>query len=255
MPGSRKRISAKPERYRRSKNSKRKTATNKSAAVRLAERHVDAEDTGISPLELLALASAIYRSLGTWTASAEATVDRIPTWRTIYDISTDAEAYRAFALETPGFSLSREDELEAQRIRSWALAGVDDPVQSAIASTLVTDDVAGRAFAIACSAIPAFHGIIPKQKTASSKHVGVIGERTILDLTLTRITKCSTRRPSYRLGFADGVGNVVVWFSSRSPRSLALELQDRRELRATIRKHTEYGGTAQTIVTRAVVVA
>jgi hypothetical protein len=82
---------------------------------------------------------------------------------------------------------------------------------------------------------------------ASRKHVGEIGERVTVDATVAaRISLGVDGYGNYRTlyKFEDTDGNLLVWFTS------ALVEGDEVTLTGTVKKHDEFDGEAQTILSR-----
>jgi hypothetical protein len=91
-----------------------------------------------------------------------------------------------------------------------------------------------------------------QRQAATSHHVGTVGKReTFKGLLCEGIIYLDGQFPSHLHKFRDGEGNVVVWFSS----SLTLKQGQVYDLTATVKDHNTRDGVAQTIITRAKVVA
>lgn len=90
-------------------------------------------------------------------------------------------------------------------------------------------------------------------RKATSQHLGAVGDRLELDLTVTRVA--SFQRPAfnapwrqetkYVVTLRDAAGNVVVWFSDYN-RTQGEQLR----LRGTVKEHSEYQGERQTTIQR-----
>jgi hypothetical protein len=82
-----------------------------------------------------------------------------------------------------------------------------------------------------------------------SEHVGTVGERQVFNgLTVTAITAIESFYGVSDLHmFIDADGNKFKWFSS----SKTLKVGETYNLKATVKKHDEYKGEKQTLITRA----
>ena len=88
---------------------------------------------------------------------------------------------------------------------------------------------------------------------STSRHVGTVGERLTVDVTVDRVASFS--RPSFRTGreetvwiitMRDAEGNAIV---SKSP-SFHAEQGAKLTIAATVKEHADYRGEAQTVVQR-----
>jgi hypothetical protein len=108
-----------------------------------------------------------------------------------------------------------------------------------------------RNLAILVSAVNAFERVERDKQTfkPESKHVGNIKDKLELELTV----KSLYTLPDYGYGesllitFADSLGNVYLWKSSTMP---DLEKGQAVKLKGTVKEHSEYKGTKQTVLTR-----
>lgn len=98
-----------------------------------------------------------------------------------------------------------------------------------------------------------------RAQKAKSQHVGQIGDKLDLDVTLEKSAWFDV--PSFRgFGtdtmyihtFRDSEGNALVWKTSNG---LGMEKGERVHLKGTIKDHGEYDGEKQTILTRCKVTA
>ncbi len=211
-------------------------------------RRVD--DTGIAARDLLALANAVYERVP-WVSAKAAAGNGQATWERIYEMHHDCDAFNAFREAHPDFRVSVSDESVADDIMAWASDGAfgRDDYRATLAIALASEDVAGNAFATVCSAVAAYRS--ERERHVGESYVGTIGRRDILTLTLKRVAAVPHRfGTSYRLTFNDRDGNGIVWFSSRAPESLGLAIEQSCAIKATIRRHAEYLGSKQTVISR-----
>jgi len=122
--------------------------------------------------------------------------------------------------------------------------------------------VADNRIAFIVSLIPAYRGAIEQEhekkaeSRKSNQHLGVVGNRS----TFENITVAGVREIDGNFGcvtvirFEDATGNLLVWFASNPPRDL-LDIGATATVAATVKKHDEYNGRKQTVITRAKVTA
>lgn len=257
-------------RRKRSTTTSRPTKRLRTSAPAPARRHL--ESTGIATRDLLALAHAVYRSAA-WISAKAATGSQKATWEVLYLIHQDVDAFHEFQRAHPSFAIGPEDEAAADELLAWsadrfvataAAAGLPDDADEtywrSVAEALVDDEVTGGRFVLVCSAIPAFC----RRNRVTGDFIGTVGERRVFSrLTLERVTPArnsfrARRRlrkcVAYRLLFRDEVGNGVVWFSSRAPHDIGIELGKPCSLKATVRKHVDFKGDKHTQITRGMAV-
>lgn len=95
-----------------------------------------------------------------------------------------------------------------------------------------------------------------KKVKPTSEYQGEVGKRREWDLTMTRVSSSEGSYGTthiYRM--ADEAGNIFTWFASNEIRIDGREAMagDKLRLKATVKKHEEYRGIKQTILTRATV--
>jgi hypothetical protein len=87
-----------------------------------------------------------------------------------------------------------------------------------------------------------------KHAAATSHHIGTVGKREVFTLTVTGLRSFdSDFGARWMVRFADATGNVVVWWTG-SDNDLVIGRTYR--VKATVKKHEDYKGIAQTTVTR-----
>ena len=109
-----------------------------------------------------------------------------------------------------------------------------------------------------------------REKDLTSGYVGEVGKRGDFELTLERAVDLGPSQYSEHrqmLRFRDAAGNILVWFTGVCPRvreihgegadswttSRDLEVGETLRVRATVKKHDEYKGIRQTVLTRATI--
>jgi hypothetical protein len=84
-------------------------------------------------------------------------------------------------------------------------------------------------------------------KAADSKHVGEVGKRLDLELTIERVVPLTSDWGALNIiTFRDAAGNAIVWKTGAAGGTPG----DVVKLRGTVKKHTEYKGELQTELTR-----
>ena len=79
------------------------------------------------------------------------------------------------------------------------------------------------------------------------KHIGAVGAREVFELTCKSvITREGDFGTTYITRFEDKDGNQVTWFASKSVANEG----DTLKLKATVKKHDQFNGVPQTIITR-----
>lgn len=92
---------------------------------------------------------------------------------------------------------------------------------------------------------------VAREPKAASKHVGLVGDRTVFTLTLTYVHWVETQYGCTGFHkFVDEEGNAFEWATSRSP----CDLNEKITLKATVKRHSEYNGRLYTEITRGKVV-
>lgn len=91
---------------------------------------------------------------------------------------------------------------------------------------------------------------VEASRVMASAHVGIVGSRIDMDLTLKfRRTMGSHFGQKALCKFVDGAGNTVIWWGT-SDTAFAMKLDQMYTVKATIKAHGEYEGAAQTEITR-----
>jgi len=166
--------------------------------------------------------------------------------------------------------ITEEDVATAEQALEWAraLARRDrrSDFESNLAIVAVDESVRCRDVGLLCAAIPCWARDTERELLMrrwvnlreTSRHVGEIGGRTEWRLTVLgyrQLEGVYGTRHFYR--FVDGAGNLLIWWGSRDlsrpagdGTEICPRLGDEVLVRATVKKHDEYNGTAQTILSR-----
>jgi len=110
---------------------------------------------------------------------------------------------------------------------------------------------------ILASAVPAYFRVVEREVAlrrerearalAPSRHVGEVGQRLDLELTVRRVTTVDTDYGALHIiSMRDGAGNLFVWKTG----STSATPGDRLDVRGTVKKHDDYRGEAQTVLSR-----
>lgn len=123
------------------------------------------------------------------------------------------------------------------------------------------DVVVEKGFGVAASLVPTYQrelGIMAERKLRFEKeknsiHFGEVGKREIFDLTVMKVIPTQSDFGAvYIHKFMDQKGNVATWFASGSA-AYSLEIGKTYTIKASVKKHDEYQGVKQTVLTRCAV--
>ena len=153
---------------------------------------------------------------------------------------TDADADQAAAALTWAQGIpadTREDYLH--NVRTIALRGMTNVKFAGVAASII------RAYQRVLA--DERRAERTRQVAATSRHFGTVGERAVFTLTVEKvITLDGQFGTTYLHKFTDPQGNVAVWFSS----SEKLDEGETVTVKATVKRHDQREGVAQTILTR-----
>ena len=92
---------------------------------------------------------------------------------------------------------------------------------------------------------------IEKEERASKSNewLGTVGERQVFTLKFVSMRELDSHfGESWLVTFEDDKGNAVKWFSSRNPGDLKEGLE--YQVKGTVKKHDDYKGRRQTLLSR-----
>lgn len=122
------------------------------------------------------------------------------------------------------------------------------------------DAVAERHAGLAAAMTMVYDREISRRQERAAKgpsvHVGTVGDRTVMDLTLVRTRYIDSEYGVRTIAaFTDAGGNDLVWFASGKPEWLHTDKDDPRigetfTVKATIKEHSDYKGRPQTSLSR-----
>jgi hypothetical protein len=156
------------------------------------------------------------------------------------------------------FFVIEEDTQSAEKVIEWAktLANEENDYRYNLSVIARSNQVGLKGFGFATSMLSAYKrelGTMEERKSqreanAKSEYVGVLTERLEFEAVVEKIIPTSSQWGAlniHKLRTTDG--NVVTWFASGSDE---LETGLTYKLVGTVKKHEEYNGTKQTVVTR-----
>lgn len=213
---------------------------------------------GAGVLEFLAAVALSIRLYG-WTSRTaardafppqEATADHV--WGALYPTNHPAPQKAArefFAKLTDADKSAAADALA----KSSELGDSDyeHNLRVAIGGEIITHRTAG----IAASLITWYERAMGREvarkarakRAANSEHIGAVKERLTVDVTIESIHDCESDWGTTHIHkMIDSAGNALTWFSS----SKRLTVGQAYTMKATVKKHDEYRGEKQTVVTR-----
>lgn len=210
---------------------------------------------------LLALAAAAVERYG-WAASGQErpTAGRVrnvlnpPTGK--YAEAARAEAFElSNAIKTEGSTAAERGKAVLEFVRSDAFGGDSDYVVN-LKNACAGETVAPRNINLVVSAVSAYKRHVEREvarqaeaAAAPSTHVGTIKERLrnlSLTVTMTRWFEGDYGTTTL-IGFVDDAGNRFKWFASGH---YDFEAGDEVVLTGTVKEHTEYKGTLETVLNR-----
>jgi len=216
----------------------------------------------------LTFVTATIRNFG-WTPRSKADFENAATADTALNIMFDArygkEVEREYLPNKDDMKLAK-DAIEYMKDRDTK-SDYEWNMKLAIANEVVP----AKALGIVASLIPYYKRHLEYQierdlaveKNGDSTHVGTVGTREDFILTLTAMLPLEGGQygPTYLHKFRDQDGNIVSWFSSNICHIIPGSA-DREELepghtytvKATVKRHQDYKGIPQTLITRAKIV-
>lgn len=172
---------------------------------------------------------------------------------------------REMASRVQAIKITKEDEEEAAKVRAWALtipADTRDDYLGNVRVSLAGSVVLTKHFGIAASAVSARRkeeereekrAVVEGRKRAS-EYVGTVGERLFLQVRVVHTMDIFSDFGTKSLVIMeDGHGNTLKTFSSGDFGYYAKK-DDEAYIKATVKEHSEYQGSKQTMLTRATVV-
>jgi len=159
-------------------------------------------------------------------------------------------------------TLTDADKAKAAAAIAWAAAlnpGTDSDFEHNIRAVAQSGVVSHRTLGIGCAIIGAWQRAQEREankslNAANAHHVGTVGERSVF----TNLTVVSVRTfdegmygPRVLHRFVDEDGAILTWWTGRE----AFEAKEVVCVKASVKRHSEYKGTAQTELSRVTEVA
>ncbi|MFF1423155.1 hypothetical protein [Streptomyces sp. NPDC058280] len=218
-------------------------------------------DLRLSVVEVLRVTAAIVTQEGRYYGRSEQ-------WKTIRPTADLVESYFFDRKAPMEWRASIDADTDAPRtadaVRTWAVQGYGSlsDYRHKVGQLAKPETVGPRHLPTLVSAITGWHRDQEKDATEraarNSKPQGTVGERISTTATVTTVIELEGRTYGYHtqrrrlIKFQDPQGNVFVWFSSAA----AVPGQgDEVDLTGTVKDHSIYGETAQTVLTRCRVAA
>ncbi|NJQ08153.1 hypothetical protein HCN56_21865 [Streptomyces lonarensis] len=218
-------------------------------------------DLRIPVAEVLRVTAAIVKLEGRFYSRSEQWKDTLPT-------ADGVEAYFFDRKATPEWKGAIDGEPDARTtaaaVRAWAIEGHGSlsDYRHKVGQLAKGETVNPRHLPTLVSAIAGWYRDQEKEATEraaqNSKPQGTVGERITTTATVTTVIELEGRTYGYHtqrrrlVKFQDPSGNVFVWFSSAAD---VPGNGDEVELTGTVKDHSIYGETAQTVLTRCRVAA
>ncbi|MFC7928621.1 single stranded DNA-binding domain-containing protein [Streptomyces cinereoruber] len=213
-------------------------------------------DLRVPVVEVLRVTAAIVKAEGRFYSRSEQ-------WKNTQPTADGVEAY-FFDRKAPmewraALDADPDAQSTAAAVRAWAIQGYGSlsDYRHKVGQLAKGETVDPRHLATLVSAIAGWYRDQEKEAAEraaqNSKPQGSVGERITTTATVTTVIELEGRTYGYHtqrrrlVKFQDGDGNVFVWFSSAAE---VPDQGDEVELTGTVKDHSIYGETAQTVLTR-----
>uniref|UniRef100_A0AAU2VXV6 Uncharacterized protein n=1 Tax=Streptomyces sp. NBC_00008 TaxID=2903610 RepID=A0AAU2VXV6_9ACTN len=218
-------------------------------------------DLRVPVAEVLRVTAAIVNTEGRFYSRSEQ-------WKNTQPTADGVEAY-FFDRKAPmewraAIDADPDAPTTAAAVRAWAVQGYGSlsDYRHKVGQLAKGETVDPRHLPTLVSAIAGWYRDQEKEATEraaqNSKPQGTVGERITTPATVTTVIELEGRTYGYQtqrrrlVKFQDPQGNVFVWFSSAAD---VPDQGDEVELTGTVKDHSIYGETAQTVLTRCRVAA
>lgn len=222
----------------------------------------DGDEGGI-PADLRVPVAEVLRVTAAIVAQDGRFYSRSEQWKGTVSTADSVEAY-FFDHKTPmewrtAVDAEPHAPSTAAAVRVWAVQGYGSlsDYRHKVGQLAKGETVDPRHLSTLVSAIAGWYRDQEKEATErvaqNSKPQGAVGERIATAATVTTVIELEGRTYGYHaqrrrlVKFQDPQGNVFVWFSSAAD---VPDKGDEVELRGTVKDHSVYGETAQTVLTR-----
>ncbi len=218
-------------------------------------------DLRVPVIEVLRVTAAIVAMDGRFYSRSEQWKDTVPTADTVetYFFGRNAPTDWRAAIDAVPDAPST-----AAAVREWAVQGYGSlsDYRHKVGQLAKSETVDPRHLPTLVSAIAGWYRDQEKEAAEraaqNSRPQGTVGERITTNATVTTVIELEGRTYGYHtqrrrlVKFQDPSGNVFVWFSSAAD---VPDQGDEVELTGTVKDHSIYGETAQTVLTRCRVAA
>ncbi|CUM41384.1 hypothetical protein OHU17_23855 [Streptomyces goshikiensis] len=218
-------------------------------------------DLRVPVAEVLRVTAAIVNTEGRFYSRSEQ-------WKNTQPTADGVEAY-FFDRKAPmewraAIDADPDAPTTAAAVRAWAVQGYGSlsDYRHKVGQLAKGETVDPRHLPTLVSAIAGWYRDQEKEATEraaqNSKPQGTVGERITTPATVTTVIELEGRTYGYQtqrrrlVKFQDPQGNVFVWFSSAAD---VPDQGDEVELTGTVKDHSIYGETVQTVLTRCRVAA
>jgi hypothetical protein len=206
------------------------------------------------PIDVLARTAVAVRKDG-WLSRGKARESFHPVMATADIVTTDFCAKAPYRNQLKA-EVTEADAKEAVAAWEWAATageGTDSDYLYNVRQVAKLTSVDARLFGITCSVLVAYRRALEKEieyrkAKAKSQHFGVVGKREVFELMLKGWSTFEGHYgTTYVYKFLEGDGNQATWFASRDQE---LEIGKTYTMKCTVKKHEEYKGIPQTMLTR-----
>ncbi len=223
----------------------------------------------LDPIDVLTRTAVAIREVG-WLSRTAARNSTMPVMATADIVANDFFSIDKRYQDQLAKKATTGDASEAEAAWEWAATAAECSSNDYLYNVQTVAQMTSldtRLLGIACSILVAYRKFMDREierrkAKAESHHFGTVGKREVFELTLIGYTSCEGYYGTTHIfRFIEGEGNRVTWFSSRDVEwawgvdeetgdSTELRRGDTFTVKATVKKHEEYKGVAQTVVTR-----
>ncbi|WP_344446770.1 hypothetical protein [Kitasatospora nipponensis] len=213
-------------------------------------------DLRVPVAEVLRVAAAVVKQEGRFYSRSEQWKNTVPTADSVEAYFFDRKAPMEWRA---GIDAEPDAANTAAAVRAWAVQGYGSlsEYRHKVGQLATGETVDPRHLPTLVSAIAGWHRDQEKEAieraAQNSRPQGTVGERITTTATVTTVVELEERFYGYHaqrrrlIKFQDPQGNVYVWFSSAAT---VPGKGDEVELTGTVKDHSIYNETAQTVLTR-----
>jgi len=204
------------------------------------------------PLGLfVAMTAIVIRRLG-WVSRkmVEETQTGVSTAHLVWQVLTSDDEYTKELVENNQLYAEPRDEELAKAAIAWA-AGLPTNENTFLYNLGVAcrcSSVTYRAKGVVASVIAAYNRVSESEKKMPGIHVGTVGERVEITVIVKKLSYFDSQCGVKTLVRFEAAGNVLIWWASGNTDWLCEG--DQVKIVGTVKKHDNYKGTPQTVLTR-----